>query len=188
MAERRYTVEAVGPRIDTFLRGLLKSAHFRVELEIVEGHNPHPEIEDPEVLVRFSGPDVEVLLNNRAELLLALEHVTMEMLRMPPEDHSRLCFDAEDYRVLRIEELRLSASAAAEKVQRTGRPFVFNPMTSRERRIIHLALRDETGVRSESAGVGPHRQVVIYPASMPSQPDVTAFSAPQPPPRRSRRR
>jgi len=47
-------------------------------------------------------------LPNRAELLLALEHVTMEMLRMPSEDHSRISFDANDYRLLRIEELRLS--------------------------------------------------------------------------------
>ena len=55
--------------------------------------------------------------------------------------------------LLRIEELRLSASAAAEKVKRTGSPFFFNPMNSRERRVIHLALRGETELRSESAGL-----------------------------------
>ena len=60
-------------------------------------------------MVKFTGPDVDLLLSNRAELLLALEHVTMEMLRMPSEDHSRISFDANDYRLLRIEELRLSA-------------------------------------------------------------------------------
>ena len=60
------------------------------------------------------------------------------------EDHSRISFDANDYRLLRIEELRLSAVAAAEKVKRTGEPFRFNPMNSRERRVIHLALRNET--------------------------------------------
>ena len=41
-------------------------------------------------------------------------------------------------------------------------------MNSRERRIIHLALRNDSAVRSESAGMGPHRQVVVYPADMPS--------------------
>ena len=102
--------------------------------------------------MKFTGPDVDLLLANRAELLLALEHVTMEMLRMPSEDHSRISFDANDYRLLRIEELRLSAVTAAEKVKRTGVPFRFNPMNSRERRVIHLALRNETAVRSESAG------------------------------------
>jgi spoIIIJ-associated protein len=100
--------------------------------------------------------------------LLALEHVTMEMLRMPSEDHSRISFDANDYRLLRIEELRLSAMTAAEKVKRTGVPFRFNPMNSRERRVIHIALRNETAVRSESFGSGPGRQVVVYPAGMAS--------------------
>ena len=91
---------------------------------------------------------------------------------MPSEDHSRLCFDANDYRLLRIEELRMSALAAADKVKRTGVPFRFNPMNSRERRVIHLALRNETAVRSESAGIGPGRQVVVYPAGMASLPDA----------------
>jgi spoIIIJ-associated protein len=71
----------------------------------------------------------------------------------------------------------MSALAAAEKVKRTGVPFHFNPMTSRERRIIHLALRDATELRSESVGVGPHRAVVVVPAGMPTPP------APPPPPR-----
>src|SRR5476651_1278489 len=106
-------------------------------------------------MVKFTGPDVDLLLANRAEMLLALEHVTMEMLRMPSEDHSRISFDANDYRLLRIEELRLSATTAAENVKRTGTPFRFNPMNSRERRVIHLTLRSETDLRSESSGSGP---------------------------------
>src|SRR4051794_41306217 len=91
------------------------------------------------MVVKFSGPDVDLLLSNRAELLLALEQVTMEALRMPSEDHSRISFDANDYRMLRIEELRLSASAAAERVKKTGAPFFFNPMNSRERRGVYPA-------------------------------------------------
>jgi spoIIIJ-associated protein len=90
---------------------------------------------------------------------------------MPSEDHSRVSFDANDYRLLRIEELRLSAAAAADKVKRTGTPFRFNPMNSRERRVIHLALRAETTLRSESLGSGPQRQVVVYPAGMASLPE-----------------
>ena len=83
---------------------------------------------------------MELLLANRGELLLALEHLSMEAIRMPAEDHSLISFDANDYRLLRMEELRMSALAAAEKVKRTHVPFHFNPMTSRERRVIHLAL------------------------------------------------
>lgn len=166
MNGRKYTVESIGPKIDRFLRTVLRRARLRLKYEITGGGNPHPEFENPEVVVKFFGPDVELLLSNRAELLLALEHLTMEVLRMPPEDHALLCFDANDYRILRIEELRISAAAAAEKVKSTGKPFTFNPMSSRERRIIHLALRNETEVKSQSVGVGGQRQVVIYPAGM----------------------
>jgi len=60
--------------------------------------------------------------------------------------------------------------AAAEKVKRTRVPFHFNPMTSRERRVIHLALRNYKDLRSESVGSGPARAVVILPADMPTPP------------------
>lgn len=170
MEAKKYTVGTTGPKIDAFLRALVKNAGFQLQWAIEAAEAIHPDIENPDVIVRFTGPDVEFLLSNRAELLLALEQLTMEMLRMTQEEHSMLQFDANDYRALRIEELRLSALTAAEKVKKSHLPFHFSPMTSRERRIIHLTLRNESAVRSESAGVGPHRQVVVYPADMPSAP------------------
>ena len=185
MGEKKYTVASVGPRIQAFLEKALHSAGFKVRWEIVQAENSEPDLINPDLIVKFSGMDVDLLLANKGEVLLALEQLTMEALRMPPEDHTLLCFDANDYRLLRIEELRLSALTAAEKVKKTKLPFHFNPMTSRERRIIHVALRNEPAVRSESTGMGPHRQVVIYPAGMPSQP---SSSAPPPPSFRGGRR
>jgi spoIIIJ-associated protein len=158
--------------LDGFLGPLLASAGLDLRYKIADAEASEDDFETPDVLVNFSGPDVDALLANRAELLLALEHVTMEMLRFGSDEHSRLSFDANDYRLLRIEELRLSAQTAADRVKRTGMPFRFNPMNSRERRVIHLALRQEPAVRSESAGAGPARQVVVYPAGMASLPDV----------------
>ena len=182
MTERKYTIEQVASRIDGFLGPVIAKAGFQLSYRIEEGQTPHPDFENPEILVKFSGQDVDLVLENKAELLLALEQLTMEMLRVPAEEHSLLCFDANDYRALRIEELRLSASAAAEKVRRTRIPFTFSPMNSRERRIVHLAMRNEPDVRSESTGVGPRRQVVIYPAGMSS-----SAPPPRPPARRPRR-
>ncbi len=181
MSEAKYTVAETGPKIQQFLTQVLHDAGLELAFEVAAGHSPNPEIENPEIVVKFAGRDVDTLLGNRAELLLALEQVTMEMLRMPNEDHSRVSFDANDYRLLRIEELRLSASAAAEKVKHSGVPFRFSPMNSRERRVVHLALRGETTLRSESAGVGGYRHVVIYPEGMASLPD------PPPPPPMIRR-
>ena len=155
MNDRKYSVSSMGPRIEQFLTSSVWTRRASAWItRWPTAHATDDDFETPDVVVKFSGPDVDYLLANRAELLLALEHVTMEALRMPSEDHSRISFDANDYRLLRIEELRLSAAAAAEKVKRTGQPFRFNPMNSRERRVIHLALRNETEVRSEIERLG----------------------------------
>jgi spoIIIJ-associated protein len=173
----KYSVHETGPRIEQFLRQIIASGKFDLDFAIEAGDHSHPDFENPDIIVKFKGRDVEFLLANRAELLLALELVTQEALRLHSDDHSRISFDANDYRALRIEELRLSAMAAAEKVKHTGAPFRFNPLNSRERRVIHIALRNEHELRSESAGTGPFRHVVIYPAGMASLPDL-----PPPPP------
>lgn len=173
----KYTVDSLRPRLDQFLNPLIARAGLALTYDLRTSENPHPEVENPDVTVNFAGEDVELLLGNRGELLLALEHLSMEALRLPAEDHSLISFDANDYRLLRVEELRMSALAAAEKVKSTHVPFHFNPMSSRERRVIHLALRNETELRSESVGVGPGRAVVIVPSDMPTPP------APPMPPR-----
>jgi spoIIIJ-associated protein len=171
-------VTSVGIRIDGFLQTTLENGGLELDYEIQDAAPAEGDFETPDVMVKFGGPDVDLLLANRAELLLALEHVTMEVLDMPSEDHSRISFDANDYRALRIEELRMSAMTAAERVKRTGVPFRFNPMNSRERRVIHLALRNESAVRSESAGAGPGRMVIVYPAGMASLPEPPRDFAP----------
>ena len=174
---QKYSVSDTGPRIEQFLHRIIANAGYQLDFIIEPGGVTNADFENPDILVKFSGKDIDLLLGNRGELLLALEQVTQEMLRLHSDDHSRICFDANDYRAIRIEELRVSALTAAENVKRTGTPFRFNPLNSRERRVIHIALRNENELRSESAGAGPYRHVVIYPAGMPSLPD------PPPPPR-----
>lgn len=178
----KYTVENTGPQIEEFLDIILDDADLDVEYTIESGEGAFADFETPDVMVKFSGPDVVLLLENKAELLLALEQLTTEVLKMNSDEHSLLCFDANDHRILRVEELRVSALTAAERVKKTRAPFHFSPMNSRERRILHLALRGETEVRSESVGVPPHRQVVIVTA------DTKELPAPiiPPPPRPER--
>ncbi len=122
------------------------------------------EIENPEVVVNFRGRDQELLLEHNAELLQALEYIALRWLRLDPHFYDHVRFDSGDYRALRIEELKLSAQVAAQRVLKTRQPFRFNPMGARERRIIHLVLKDQPGVRTASEGIGEQRQVVIYPA------------------------
>lgn len=181
MSNAKYSVETVGEKIADFLDAILDAADFDVDYEIMDGEDAGNYFEKPSLVVKFSGEDLKYLMTNKGEGLLALEQLTQELLKMEGDEHALLCFDANDYRLLRQEELRISALTVAEQVRQGGNPFRFNPMTSRERRIIHLALRDATDLRSESSGTGPYRHVVIYPAGMPSLPE------PPPPPPSERR-
>ena len=119
---------------------------------------------DAEVVADLDGRDKEILLERGAEVLKALEHLAFRALRLEPVYHEKIHVDSGGYRALRFEELKMTARVAAERVQTSKQPFRLNPMSSRERRIVHLALKEMTGVRTESVGVGEERQVVIHPA------------------------
>jgi spoIIIJ-associated protein len=123
-----------------------------------------PDAGGAEVLADLSGRDTELLLARGAELLHALEHLALRALRLEPPWQDKILLDCGGYRALRIEELKMTARVAAERVQNSRQLFKLNPMTARERRIVHLALQEIPGVRTESIGVGEHRQVVIHPA------------------------
>ena len=176
----KHTLAENKPRIEQFLDKVFDLAGFELDFAIAQGETPHPDFENPDLMVRFSGPDVDLLLANKGELLLALEQLTMEALGLASEEHSRVCFDANDYRVMRVEELRMLALTAAENVVRTKVPFHFTPMNSRERRILHLSLRGQTEVRSESVGMGPIRQVVIVPIDLKVLPEPVIPPRPRP--------
>lgn len=119
--------------------------------------------EGDDVTVAFGGEDEPLLLESNAELLLALEYIAHRWLRLAPRLHDRVRFDCGDYRSTRLDELKLSARVAAQRVRETGEAFRFNPMSPRERRIIHLELTGAPGVRTASEGMGDRRQLVIYP-------------------------
>lgn len=119
--------------------------------------------ERPEILVELAGSDSPLLLSHNAELLRALEYVAIEMLGLASQEHDKVTFDCQGYRAARIEELRMSARLAAEQVRKSGRPYEFSAMSSRERRIVHLALREQHDLKTESKGEGGRRFVVVYP-------------------------
>lgn len=166
MSQDPWTLDEIGPRLDQFLKPVLKAARLSLHYEFRTGGDDRQFI-DPDVTVSFDGDDLDLLLAQKGELLLALEQLALEALHVPHEDRYRVIFDARDYRLMRIEELRMSAEAAADKVKQSGVAFHFNPMTSRERRILHLALRDDPDVETTSEGVPPHRHTVVRPAGKP---------------------
>ena len=156
---------AAANKINTFLQAVVTQGGLRLKYRIVVDP-PLPENRDwemPEILVDFAGPDASLLLDRGGELLRALELLALEMLRLPSGEHEKVCFDCRNHRSQRIQELRAAANVAAEKVRKTGTPYTFSPMSSRERRIVHLALREETDLRTESEGEGMRRCLVVYP-------------------------
>ncbi len=159
--------KAAADALRDFLEQIVRVAGFqlKVSVQIVEPGAGS----DAEVLADVDGRDKEILLERGAEVLKALEHLAFRALRLEPEFHEKIHIDCGGYRALRFEELRMTARVAAERVQTSKQPFRLNPMTSRERRIVHLALKDMPGVRTESVGVGEHRQVVIHPADAKPQ-------------------
>jgi spoIIIJ-associated protein len=157
--------EAVAAELRRYLDTILPAGHFDLRFH-VELREPQVgnELETPEVVVSFDGPDSALLLEHGAELLKALEYIAVRWLRLDPHLHDRVRFDCSNYRELRLAELKLSAQVAAERVRESRVPFRFNPMAARERRIIHVVLKDQPGVRTTSEGVGDDRQVVVFPA------------------------
>jgi spoIIIJ-associated protein len=105
------------------------------------------------------------LLERSGDLLRSFELLATEILHLQGNEHEKIWFDCKNFRAMRIEELQTAARVAAEQVRRTSEPYRFGPMSSRERRIVHLALREEKDLRTESDGEGGRRSVVVYPES-----------------------
>lgn len=114
--------------------------------------------------VQVRGDDVPILLGHNAEVLDALEYLGNRVLTKAKDEETRVNFDSGNYRARREKELQLMAEKAAEKVRLSKIPFTFDPMNSNERRVMHLALSQDSSVRTESTGNGENRRVTIYPA------------------------
>ena len=154
-------VARVTAELKRFLELALREMGLALEYEIAAPNGPS---EEAEWAVSFKGEDEALLLERNAELLLSLEYVAHRWLRLEPRMHDRVRFDCGDYRSTRLDELKLSARVAAQRVRETGQPFRFNPMAPRDRRIVHLELNGAAGVRTISEGSGDRRHLVIYPA------------------------
>jgi spoIIIJ-associated protein len=155
--------------IESLLRDIIRHGRFRLDFTLHAPEISGDEIDAPELVVDFSGPDSDLLLEAHAELLNAIEYVVLRAVRLEEGLFPKISFDCQDWRRMRVEELKLMAQVAADRVQETGSPFPLSPMNSRERRIVHLALHGRPEVVTESDGQGPERRVVIRPASSPAR-------------------
>jgi spoIIIJ-associated protein len=159
--------EAAQQEIRRYLDLLLRETQLDVRYEIALAKNAGSESGEPQIQIDFRGPDEALLIERQADLLLAIEHIALRWLHLEPEYFDQFRFDCSGFRALRLEELKLSARVAAQRVRETGEAFHFNPMPARDRRLIHLELTNAQGVRTSSEGIGERRHLVIYSTAKP---------------------
>jgi spoIIIJ-associated protein len=151
-------------KIAALMRTLTASGGLRLKYRITAGAGAaDPDgFERRDIYIECKGPDAELLLERDGELLRSLEHVAAKVLRLEPEEHDRVSFDADGFKAGRARSLREQADKAIDLVDDTDRPYNFPPMSSRERRMLHMFLKD-SGLKTASSGEGPRRYVVLYP-------------------------
>lgn len=165
-------LQAKKKKVVDFLQTLTSPGRLNLNFTVVDTPSTRADGSSPEISVEFSGPDVALLLARNGELLLSLEHMAAKILRFEHEEHDRISFDADNFKLLRQQELQMAAEVAIERVRHTGQPYSFSPMSSRERRLLHLALAP-SGLPTASSGEGPRRFVVLYPEGEKPAPETT---------------
>jgi len=119
------------------------------------------------VTLHVEGADEEamgLLIGRRGETLRSLQFLLNLLVSRRVQKWPQVVVDVGNYRQRRQESLEGLARRMAERVRQTGRPIMLEPMAAYERRIVHLALRDDKSIYTESSGEGENRKIVIYPA------------------------
>lgn len=117
----------------------------------------------PNVVVDITGNDLSILIGRRAETLDALQFITRLIVGKEIGRAAHLSVDVEGYRSRRERSLRQLAQRMASQAVKSDRRQTLEPMSAAERRIIHLELRDNDEVETESVGEDPRRKVTIIP-------------------------
>lgn len=113
-------------------------------------------------ILRVTGEHMGALIGRRGETMESLSYLTSLVINRMEGPYVKLGLDVGGYRNKREDDLGALAKRLAERVIRTGCYYEMEPMNPYERHIIHTAVADIEGVRSESKGEGPTRHVVLY--------------------------
>lgn len=118
---------------------------------------------DRPIHVDIRGKDLTILIGPQAETLNALQYISGLIIGKEIGQSIPLVIDVEGYRSRRESQIRHLARKMAEQAVKTGRRQILEPMPANERRIVHLELRDNPAVSTESIGEEPRRKVTIIP-------------------------
>jgi spoIIIJ-associated protein len=152
------SVDATIDRSRQALQDLLEHLGVSCRVEVTPSDEPY------QVTLAVTGDSSGLLIGRRGQTLDAIEHVINRMTgRSEDGKPSRIVIDVERYRERRQEYLDALAHRLAEKVKHTRRVITLNPMSPRDRRIVHLALQSDPGIETRSEGEGQFRKVLILP-------------------------
>lgn len=117
--------------------------------------------ESENITLDIRGEDLGILIGRRGETLSSLQYLVNLIVSRRLKSRVGVVVDVEGYRQRRYESLRLLARRLAEQVKSTGRSVTLEPMPANERRIIHLELKDNPDVTTQSMGQGEERKIAI---------------------------
>jgi spoIIIJ-associated protein len=139
------------------LMGVRASVEFQLSHELAEEGQPPPAV------LNVTGEDLGILIGRRGETLRALQYMVRLTTSHRLKQWTNLVVDVENYLVRRRRSLENMAQRVAEQAVRTGRTQVMEPMPAYERRLVHIALRKNPKVTTQSVGEGEKRKVTVIP-------------------------
>lgn len=147
-----------GKRAADFLDGLFNILKINAATELKE--------EDETIYINLISATSSSLIGYRGEMLDAFQTLAGAVANIGNEEYKRVVVDCENYREKRQETLKALAERLANKAVKLGMKVTLEPMNPYERRVIHSALSDYEGVKTESQGAEPNRYVVIIPDNL----------------------
>lgn len=144
----------------SFVQAVLRDMEVDAEAELAPADEDSSE---DEIRIEIEGSEASRVIGKRGTVLEAIQYLTTRVAHRPGDPKKHISVDAEGYRARHEEQLTAMAQKLGERVASEGKVITFDPMNARDRRVVHMALRDTPGVRTESQGVGPDRRVQLIP-------------------------
>jgi spoIIIJ-associated protein len=119
--------------------------------------------DDDTIVARLSGPDLGPVIGRRGQTIDAIQYLANAFVWRAGGERKDVVIDAAGYRDRRRSSLEQTADRAAEEALRTREPVELEPMSSVERKIVHVHLQDRPGIETASDGTEPNRYVVVRP-------------------------
>ena len=135
--------------------GLLQRLGIETE---VEGS-----IKEGELYLDVKSDEGGILIGKHGRTLESLQVLINRMVNKQTKKPFRIILDVADYKKRRAEFLKKMADRSGEDVKRTGKAVTIGPFSAHDRRIIHIALRDDPSVKTESVGEGDWKEIKIIP-------------------------